>query len=124
MTNHDSPTAHDLEDAIKGWLDEKEHRSGSKKTLSAYRDTFSSFLGALSSAGIAYDDDDRIGEIASVIQSWAGVSRKGGVAASTFNVRVSIVSSFYEYARRHGYLAIGNPAMRVSRRRAEATHYA
>jgi len=122
--NHDSPIAHDLQGALKGWLDEKEHRSGSQKTLSAYRDTFASFLAVLGNACIDYDDEEMIGAIANVIQSWAGKSRKGGVAASTFNVRVSIVSSFYEYARRHGYLSIGNPAMRVSRRRNEATHYA
>jgi integrase/recombinase XerD len=115
-------TRHEPQGLIDAWLDEKQNRSGSDATLRAYRDTFGSFLAELALFGLAVDGP--ADQIALIIQSWAGRGRKGRVAASTFNQRLSIVSSFYEYARRHGANDLVNPAERVSRRRGEAENYA
>lgn len=106
------------------WLDEKKERSGSAATLSAYESTFKAFVAVLAQLGLAYDDAAAAGAIATAIQGWAGQSKKGKVAPATYNQRVAIVSSFYEYARRHGMITMDNPAARVSRRRGESTGYA
>lgn len=106
--------------AIAAWLHEKRGRSDSAKTARAYADTFASFRQALHAAGLELDSDTRA--VALAAQAWAAQSRaRDGrpVAASTYNQRLAIASSFYDFARRRGFLETANPLELVTRRRVQ-----
>src|SRR5689334_15507883 len=100
----------DLAQMVNAWLDEKEGRSGSAATRFDYQTTFAAFVIALERVGLAFDDAANMDALILCIQGWAGQGRKGKVTAATYNHRVSIVSSFYEYARRARLLTMDNPA--------------
>ena len=82
--------------AIAGWLDA--HKA-SKKTSKAYRDTITQYRLELRRIGADLDSDVRT--LAMVAQSFASSTRnphKEQASKSTRNVRLAILSSFYEYA--------------------------
>jgi len=68
-------------------------------------------------AGAGLDLDSEPATLAPLAQGWAGYSAREGqaVTPSTFNQRLAIVSSFYEYAIRNDVLPY-NPMERVKRR--------
>jgi len=134
-----------LELAINGWLDEKSKRSNSEKTATAYRTTLTDFRAALRQEGLDLDGDPRA--VSLLAQAWADANKprvpdarksknpkyksraKGTqravkpVAPGTFNQRIAILSSFYEYARRQGLMS-ENPTERVQRRNTQDYHSA
>ena len=61
-------------------------------------------------------------DVALVIQAWATRDTAGQqeVAASTFNQRLAILSSFYAFARKRQLLLIENPVSLVDRRKVYA----
>jgi integrase len=82
--------------AIAGWLDA---HSRSAKTLKAYVDTINQFRGELRRIGHDLDSDVRT--LAMVAQRNASFTRnphKEQASKSTRNLRLAILSSFYEYA--------------------------
>lgn len=103
-----------LDLAVAAWLDSKSRRSNSKKTAFDYQDTMSSFRAALAQHGLDLDSDPAA--VATLAQVWAGRGVKGEVAPATYNKRVAIISSFYTFARKRGFLTIDNPIGRVERR--------
>ena len=103
-----------LDLALLAWLDAKSTRSGSKKTETAYTATMASFRAMLQQAGTDLDGD--LTAISLLAQAWAG---QGSPSPATFNQRLAIISSFYSFAMKRGFLA-GNPIARVERRRVEA----
>lgn len=109
------PTSMTLDQATRAWLNEKLGRSESAKTKHAYQTTLQSFRVMLSGAGLDMDSDPAL--IAPLAQGWAGHSARAGqtITPSTFNQRLAIVSSFYEYAIRNNVLPY-NPIERVKRR--------
>jgi len=120
MTNQDvtiyqAPERMTLEQAIAAWLDEKHGRSESAKTRHAYDATLQLFQMTLQGVGLDLDSDPAL--IAPLAQGWAGQSVRPGhtVTPSTYNQRLAIISSFYEYAIRHGVIPY-NPVERVKRR--------
>lgn len=103
-----------IENMIAAWLHAKGNRSGSARTLKAYRATIAEFRFVLQSAGLDLDSDQRAVRL--IAQSWAGESRRAStVTASTFNTRLGIVSSFYGYAVKVELLQ-SNPITRLDRR--------
>lgn len=112
-------TSGPIDVALSGWLHEKVQKSHSEKTKAAYRDTITAFRAALQHASL---DLDRVVEqadraaIAMLAQQYAAWSTRPGkqVAAATFNQRLAIISSFYEYARRRE-LVEHNPIDRIER---------
>lgn len=71
---------------------------------------------------ISHDDlvdasDTTASAIAVAAQSWAG---QGHPADATYNRRLAIVSSFYSYVVRHGFLRGPHPVQRLERRRVQA----
>lgn len=110
--------------AIAGWLDA---HSKSPKTLKAYVDTINQFRGELRRMGHDLDSDVRT--IAMVAQRFASFTRnphKEQASKSTRNLRLAILSSFYEYALARYLLApmddqghIANPLKIVSREKVE-----
>ena len=103
-----------LDFIVAAWLDSKSRRSNSKKTAFDYQDTMSSFRAALAQHGLDLDGDPAA--VATLAQVWAGQGVKGHVAPATYNKRVAIISSFYSFARKRGFLPIDNPMGRVERR--------
>jgi site-specific recombinase XerD len=106
-----------LDQAIAAWLDEKHGSSGSDKTYQAYSDTLQSFRALLLDGRLDLDADPSA--VFPLAQGWAGTStstRRASVAAATFNQRLAIISSFYEYAIRADVLHY-NPIERVKRRK-------
>lgn len=118
-----APERMTVDQCIAGWLDAKSKRSESAKTKRAYEDTLFKFRAMLQSTGRDVDGDSNI--IAPLAQGWAGKSWEDGksVSSATFNQRLAILSSFYQYAIRHGVLA-ANPIERVERRTVRNEHAA
>lgn len=110
-------TSTSLDVLILGWLDAKFRRSNSKRTQDAYRDMLGQFRAALQHQGLDLDSkaDNELASIALIAQAFAGFSARGKqVSPSTYNLRLSVVSSFYEYAIKQCVLII-NPIARVER---------
>ena len=119
--------------AILAWLDAKKRHSGSEKTYKAYSDTLSSFRALLQQTGRDLDpffsvlDDSEparrqaFTEIGLVAQGFAALSVKDRqVSESTYNQRLAILSSFYTFANKRGFLTCGNPISTVERSRVQA----
>ena len=110
--------------AIADWLDA---HSRSPKTLKAYADTVNQYRGELRRIG--HDLDSDIRTLAMVAQRFSGQSRnpdKEQASKNTRNLRLAILSSFYEYALARYLLApmddqghIANPLKIVSREKIE-----
>jgi len=115
VTIYQAPQVLNIDQAVIAWLDEKHGRSESHKTRHAYESTLHSFRSMLAGAGL--DLDSEPATLAPLAQGWAGYSAREGqaVTPSTFNQRLAIVSSFYEYAIRNDVLPY-NPMERVKRR--------
>lgn len=106
-----------------GSRDETGELTGSPKTMKAYEETVDEFRAALQVQGLDLDsaqvDEDRgldeLSAIALIAQEFAGWSKRGkAVAASTYNQRLAIVSSFYAYTIRQRWLK-ANPILSVRR---------
>jgi integrase len=95
LTPWQEPTTDQLTTA---WLDAKGGRTNSEKTRRAYRDTLVMFRTALWSVQLELDSDPVA--ISLVAQGWAGTAWRNGrpVSSATFDLRLSIVSSWYRYA--------------------------
>lgn len=103
-----------LEQCIAGWLHAKQGRSGSTKTLTAYRDNLEQFRTVLAASGLDLDGPPSV--VAPLAQGWAASSRRAEtVTPNTYNQRLASLSSFYQYAIRHEVLG-ANPITRVERR--------
>lgn len=100
-----------LDQAVGAWLHAKFNRTESSRTRRAYEDAIASFRAVLHRAGRDLDGDPAL--IALAAQGWAA---SGSPSAATFNQRLSILSSFYGYARKGGLLGGENPIERVERR--------
>ncbi len=115
LTVYQGTPTFSIDQAVTAWLDEKHGRSESTKTRQAYETTLQSFRAMLQGAGLDMDSEPAL--VALLAQGWAGLSRREGqtITPSTFNQRLAIVSSFYEYAIRNDVLPY-NPMERVKRR--------
>jgi integrase len=129
-----------LEVLIRGWIDEKEHRSESQRTRQAYADTLAGFRAVLASRALDLDSGQEIGRdksldhdageqercdlalsaLAFTSQEYSRLSARGRtLRPATINQRLAIISSFYEYGIRQVLLA-SNPIDRVGRSKVEA----
>lgn len=106
----------DLDIMISAWLDEKVKHTDSTKTEDAYTDAIASFRSVLQSAKLDLDSDASL--VAMTAQGWAGQGKRGSVAPATFNQRLAIISSFFDYAIKHERL-VRNPIATVSRRKGD-----
>jgi integrase/recombinase XerD len=104
------------------WLDAARGYSGSIRTWQTYRDVLASARSALQVVGLDLDSADREA-VALVLERWAGSrsprSRHSGeISPATFNQRVIIVSSFYRFAMRVGWI-VADPCELIQRRRVQ-----
>jgi integrase/recombinase XerC len=114
----------DLTSTITSWLNSKAARSNSRRTPEVYRATLDSFRAWLTPRGLALDS--AAPELARAAQAWAGhrvidgqaqASPTPPIAPATYNQRLAVVSSFYDFAIRSGALE-SNPITQVARARA------
>ncbi len=113
-------TGSNLDLAISAWLDAKYRHSNSVKTLDAYSKTLQQFRAGLQREGLDLDAEPT--RIAILAQAFAGFNRTGKqVKPATYNLRLNILSSFFDFARKREIVA-RNPIEVVDR--AKVTPYA
>lgn len=114
ITLYQPPQHMTLDQSIAAWLDEK--RADSERTADAYELTLNDFRAMLHKAGLDLDSEPAL--VAPLAQGWARSSKREGVTVTptTFNVRRSIVSSFYKYAITYEVVQY-NPIERVKRQK-------
>lgn len=118
ITRYEQEQHDSLIDAlVNGWLEQKAGRTHSERTRRAYRETLQDFRGFLQGLGV--DLDYPAGHLAPAAEKWAARSAHDGraVAASTYNQRLAIVSSFYTYWQKlEQGQEVANPIARCARR--------
>lgn len=110
-------TSTSLDVLILGWLDAKFRRSKSLRTKAEYEKILTEFQDGLKSAGLDLDRQEKqsLAQIALLAQAYAGGSKRGKeVSSSTYNLRLSVISSFYEHAIKQTALEV-NPIKRIDR---------
>ncbi len=106
-----------IDEAIQKWV-KNAGRSHSAKTRTAYRDTLEDFRAYLRAQCPPLDLDGLPSAVARAAEDWAGISKRDGgtIAPSTFNQRLAIVSSYYQYAIAFEVERIqSNPIARIKR---------
>jgi len=101
---------------IEAFAQAKYKRSRSERTRTTYRDTMQSFRAFVAGIGGDLDSDPKI--ITAFAADWAMISGdKGEPSAATFSQRLAIVSSFYAFCIRRGYLPTytSNPISAIDR---------
>lgn len=103
----------DIAVAVVGWLDE---HGDSPRTQNDYRAIITQFTLALSLVGLPLNGE--LHALADVIQVWSkqplSRHRAKPLANASINKRLDTLSSFYEYAKRRGYVT-HNPVLLVKR---------
>ncbi len=117
--------------AIKVWLLSKEHETGSNRTKETYEDFITAFREQLQKAGYDLDGlptslnrpatkeerEDALPILSLAADGWALQSqRRDSIGASTYNQRLSVLSSFYIFARKRRFLIMDNPIDLLDRR--------
>lgn len=102
---------------IAGWLHAKYHKTHSERTLHTYQHTLVDFRTYLMESDLGLDSAPTL--VALAAQGFAAASTVAGktISPNTFNQRLAILSSFYQYALKHreGHTMSENPIMRVER---------
>lgn len=102
--------------AIATWLDEKQKHTNSEKTLTAYKTTITRFRTALHAARMELDAP--VEAVAFAMQGWVGTpwnqEKRQEVRPATYNQRLAILSSFYQFAMRR-YRFPANPVLLIER---------
>src|SRR5260370_24550668 len=117
-----------IELGIGAWIHEKFGHTKSEKTRTAYSETILAFRKLLQRDGLDLTWDPTEGEteaqirqrLALYAQAFAstrlpGSHHKGEIAPATKNQGLAILSSFYQFANKRGFLTIGNPIDLVDR---------
>lgn len=119
-----------VDSVIVAWLQAKWQRSKSDKTRRAYEDTLYSFRDFCLLHKFDLDDQDER-RLVAALSKWVarpGVSRYGkekAVTNATYNHRLAVVASFYDYVRKHRLLPLAsNPANMVDRLPVQEYKYA
>jgi len=94
---------------IEEWILEKYRQTRSNKTQEAYRTTLAQYRAALQQQGLDLDRMDCLSQLVTTARLFAAFSARGKeIAVSTSNLRLAILSSFYEFAQRNDLVDI-NP---------------
>jgi len=110
---------------IEEWLLEKYHQTRSVKTRETYRAILQQYRVALQQQGLDLDRQDCLAQLVSTARLFATFSARGKeVAVATSNLRLSTLSSFYEFAIRNDLVSL-NPIDKIRRgktRRDQGAH--
>ena len=100
---------------ILEWLLEKYRQTQSVKTRDSYRTTLDQYRAALQRQGLDLDRIDCLDKLVTTARLFSTFSARGKeVAIATSNLRLSILSSFYEFALRNDLVSI-NPIDKIKR---------
>ncbi len=100
---------------IQEWLLEKYRQTQSTKTYESYSTTLNQYRAALQRQGLDLDRVDCLDKLVTTARLFSTYSARGKeVAIATSNLRLSILSSFYEFAVRNDIVLI-NPIDKVRR---------
>lgn len=123
------PREETINTAIQVWLKSEMDHSQSIRTHDTYLHYITSFRAKLKSAGYDLDGlpvlrvatkEDKAQTLAILslaAQGWASTSlRKATISAATYNQRLSVLSSFYAFARKRQLLIMDNPIDMLDRR--------
>ena len=105
-----APHTAPIDGVITAWLQAKHGRTKSALTLRDYSAAIADFRAQLGRVGVDLDAPANV--VALAAQLWAAA---GDVGPATHNKRLAIVSSFYDYASKHGVLS-SNPIGACERR--------
>jgi integrase len=128
-----------IEHTIALWIRTKAEASGSARTRDSYERAIATFRGMALAAGIDLDGfsahepgkprtpDEREHALAAlglVAQAWASSAsrerqQQEGISANTYNNRLTIISSFYIFARERRLLRMDNPLEQIERRKVQ-----
>jgi integrase/recombinase XerD len=124
---------------IQLWIKTKTDASESIRTKEVYEQTITAFRHMTFAAGIDLDGfppalalqqvtfDDREHALAAlglIAQAWASSAQKEkqlqqGISATTYNNRLTIISSFYRFAKERRLLRMENPIEQIERRKVQ-----
>jgi len=114
---------------LVAWLDAKTGKSQSWKTHVAYHTTAIALRTRLQQHGydllMELSDDRLLAGYLLIVQQWAGSraptsKHKGEIAASTYNHRLAVISSLFEYAKQQRLYTGDNPIDHIERRTVHA----
>lgn len=100
---------------IQEWLLEKYRQTRSVKTRQTYQSTLQQYRAALQQQGLDLDSEADLPRLVSTARLFSVFSARGkDVSVATSNLRLSILSSFYEFAVRNDLLNV-NPIDKIKR---------
>ena len=110
---------------IEEWLLEKYQQTRSARTRETYDSILKQYRAALQQQGLDLDRQDCLAQLVSTARLFAAFSARGKeVAVATSNLRLAVLSSFYEFAIRNDLMSV-NPIDKVRRgktRRYQGAH--
>ena len=115
ITSDDAEQQDQLDLLIQEWLLEKYRQTQSVKTRDSYRTTLNQYRAALLQQELDLDRVDCLDKLVTTARLFSAFSARGKeVAISTSNLRLSILSSFYEFAVRNDLVSV-NPIDKIKR---------
>lgn len=115
LITNDSKQVERLDLLIQEWLLEKYRQTQSRKTRDSYHTTLSHYRAALQRQGLDLDRVDCLDKLVTTARLFSTFSARGKeVAIATSNLRLSVLSSFYEFALRNDLVSI-NPIDKIKR---------
>ena len=121
-----------IEIAINAWLKSKSKEREESRTKETYDSYLSSFRSILSVSGLDLDGlpidreateeekENALPLLAYTADKWASMTQKvNSVSASTYNQRLSTLSSFYIFAKKRGFIKMENPIGLLERRKTQ-----
>jgi len=100
---------------IQEWLLEKYRQTQSVKTRETYRTILAHYRAALQQQGLDLDRVDCLQALVTTARLYSTFSARGKeVAVATSNLRLAVLSSFYEFAQRNDLLDV-NPIDKIKR---------
>lgn len=110
---------------IEEWLLEKYRQTQSVKTRETYRSILHQYRAALQQQGLDLDRVDCLAALVTTARLYSTFSARGKeVKVATSNLRLAVLSSFYEFAQRNDLLDV-NPIDKIKRgktRRYQGAH--
>lgn len=112
---NDSRQLERLQVLIVEWLHEKYQQTQSAQTRDTYATLLSQYRAALQQQGLDLDRIDCLPQLVTTARAFSTFSARGKqVAIATSNLRLAVLSSFYEFAQRNDLLEI-NPIDKIKR---------
>lgn len=112
---NDAEQVERLQMVIIEWLHEKYRQTRSAKTRDTYTTILSQYRAALQQQGLDLDRVDCLAQLVTTARTFSTFSARGKeIAIATSNLRLAVLSSFYEFAQRNDLLDI-NPIDKIKR---------